>query len=53
MIWETNKTNKQANKISVSQFFPFREVPIFERGNNCFPLRAVPNGMENHFYHIR
>ena len=23
------------------------------RGNEFFPLKAVPYGMENHFYHIR
>ena len=26
---------------------------LFKEGSKFFPLRAVPYGMENHFYHIR
>ena len=37
--------------------FQIRNVSLREefapRGSEFFPLRAVPFGMENHFYHIR
>ena len=40
-------------------FGPFQNRNFSERkefaprGSEFFPLRAVPYGMENHFYHIR
>ena len=33
------------------EVIPFNCVPF--RGGEFFPLRAVPYGMENHFYHIK
>ena len=46
---ETTSWNKQWFSSIASLF----KIGTYPRGSEFFPLRAVPFGMENHFYHIR